>query len=100
VRDRFGEPPGPAKNLLWVVRLRLLAADASVGAIQTENGQIVVRLLPGRRLERDAFPRRLAGLSSVTAHQVRLDLPTLGEGWREGLVRALAAIGPAAHEEI
>ncbi|HEY7268710.1 MAG TPA: TRCF domain-containing protein, partial [Dehalococcoidia bacterium] len=95
MRDRFGEAPAPAKNLVWVVRLRHLAADASLAAMQTENGSLVLRLLPGRRLNRDALPRRLAGLSFVGPHQMRLDLAALGEGWREALVRTLAAMQPA-----
>src|SRR5262249_37321171 len=33
MNDRFGPPPQAAKNLLWVVRLRLLATEAGVGAI-------------------------------------------------------------------
>jgi len=95
MRDRFGDLPAAARNLTWVVRLRLLAGDASAAGVQTENGQLVIRLLPGRRLDRDLFPKRLAGLSFLGPHQIRLDLGTLGEGWREGLVRALAAL-PAA----
>jgi len=99
MRDRFGELPPPARNLAWVVRLRILAADASVGAIQTEDNALVVRLLPGRRLDRAAMPSRLAGASFVGPHQVRLDLSTLGEGWREALVRTLAAMRAAVGEE-
>jgi transcription-repair coupling factor (superfamily II helicase) len=99
MRDRFGDLPPPARNLTWVVRLRLLAADASLGAIQTEGNALVLRLLPGRRLDRAAMPSRLAGASFVGPHQVRLDLPSLGEGWREALVRTLAAMRAAVGEE-
>ncbi len=90
--DRFGPPPPAAKNLLWVCRLRLLATESGAGAIQVEGDQIVLRLLPGREIDRGAYPRRVPGLASVTAHQVRLDREALGEGWREGVVRALVAL--------
>jgi hypothetical protein len=33
--------------------------------------------------------------SNVLNHQVRLNRDSMGEGWREGLVRALDAIAPA-----
>jgi transcription-repair coupling factor (superfamily II helicase) len=99
MRDRFGELPGQAKNLTWVVRLRLLSAEAGLAAVQTENGQLVLRVLAGRRIKRESFPQRLAGISFIGSHQVRLDLERLGEGWREGLVRALAAIPGAVTEE-
>jgi transcription-repair coupling factor (superfamily II helicase) len=95
LRDRFGAPPPPARNLVWVVRLRLLATAAGVGAIQTEGDQLVLRLLPGRELDRAAVSRRLRNGASVTPHQVRLERQTEGEAWRESLVRALDAIGSA-----
>ena len=65
--------------------------------MQTENGSLVLRLLPGRRLDRDALPRRFTGVTFIGPHQVRLDLAALGEGWRESLVCALVAIQPAVN---
>ena len=94
--DRFGALPSAARNLIWVVRLRLLANAAGVGGIQAENDQFVIRLLPGGELDRAALAGRLPNGASVTAHQVRLNREALGEGWREGLVRALDAIVPVA----
>ncbi len=96
LRDRFGQLPPAARNLLWVLRLRLMATAAGVGAVQTENEALVIRMLPGRALDRAALTRRLPTHSTVLSHQVRLDRDTLGEGWREGLVRALDAIAGAA----
>jgi transcription-repair coupling factor (superfamily II helicase) len=95
LRDRFGPLPAPARNLLWVLRLRLLAIAAGVGAIQTEGPAFVVRMLPGRELDRRGLARRLPQGSTALSHQVRLDRDSLGEGWREALVRALDAIGAA-----
>ena len=94
--DRFGSLPSAARNLIWVVRLRLLAVAAGVGAIQAENDQFVIRLLPGRELDRGAVGGRLPAGASATAHQVRLNRDALGESWREGVVRALDAILPAS----
>ena len=98
MNDRFGPLPQAAKNLLWVVRLRLLATEAGVGAITNEDSGIVVRVLPGRGIDRTAFPRRLAGLKSVSAHQLHIDREGLGGAWREGLVRAIAALAGAITE--
>jgi transcription-repair coupling factor (superfamily II helicase) len=92
LRDRFGELPAAARNLLWVVRLRILAGSAGIGAIQTEGEHLVIRLLPGRELDRTAIARKLPAHSTVLSHQVRLNRDEAGEGWRETLVRALAAI--------
>jgi len=96
LRDRFGELPAAARNLLWVLRLRLLAMHAGVGAIQVEGDDLVVRLLPGLSLDRDAVAKRVPPHSTVLSHQVRLNRDLVGEGWRQALVRALDAIIPAA----
>ncbi len=98
--DRFGALPPPARNLLWVVRFRLLATAAGVGAVQMEESQFVIRLLPGRELDREGLARRLRNGATVSAHQLRLERAALGEGWREGLVRALDAIAAAAGAKV
>jgi transcription-repair coupling factor (superfamily II helicase) len=93
--DRFGALPQAARNLLWVVRLRLLAAAAGVGGITNEESDLVVRVLPGREIDRSVYPRRLPGIKSVSAHQLHIDREGLGQSWREGLVRAIAALAGA-----
>jgi transcription-repair coupling factor (superfamily II helicase) len=94
--DRFGPLPPPARNLIWVVGARLLASVAGVQSIQTEEGKLVLRLRPGREIDRQAFARRVPAGSWVGSHQVRLDRAALGEGWQEALVRVLDAMRGAA----
>lgn len=50
--DRFGPLPDEVENLFYQLRVRLLAADAGVEAISTENGQILLQL-PQERSELD-----------------------------------------------
>jgi transcription-repair coupling factor (superfamily II helicase) len=95
LRDRFGALPAAARNLVWVVRLRLLATAATIGSVQTEPEALVIRLMPGRELDRRGVESKLPPHSSVTAHMVRLDRETLGDSWREGLVRAILAMTPS-----
>jgi transcription-repair coupling factor (superfamily II helicase) len=92
LRDRFGELPAAARNLFWVLRLRLLAMQAGVGAIQSEGDDLVIRLLPGLSFNREAVARRAPLHTTVLSHQLRMNRDLIGEGWREALVRALAAI--------
>jgi transcription-repair coupling factor (superfamily II helicase) len=42
--DRFGSPPPEVENLLYQLRVRILAALAGIDAISTENGQILLQL--------------------------------------------------------
>jgi transcription-repair coupling factor (superfamily II helicase) len=47
--DRFGALPAEVKNLLYAVKIKILAAKASIESITTEDGQIVLRLFEGMR---------------------------------------------------
>jgi transcription-repair coupling factor (superfamily II helicase) len=95
--DRFGPLPPPARNLIWVVGARLLASAAGVQSIQTEDGKLVLRVRPGREIDRQAIAWRIPAGSWVGSHQVRLDRAALGEGWQEALVRVLDAMRGAAN---
>jgi transcription-repair coupling factor (superfamily II helicase) len=100
LRDRFGPLPEPVQTLLYVVRVRALAREAGVQSIQTEDGQIVLRMVQGRRLPQEQLRRLLpegawVGPTSVRLSRLRLD------GWRDDLLGvmerlvALAAATPA-----
>jgi transcription-repair coupling factor (superfamily II helicase) len=95
LRDRFGQLPPAARNLVWLVRLRIMATKAGIGAIQTEDGTLVIRMLPGLALDRESASKRMPQGTNVLNHQVRLNRDAIGEGWREALVRALDAVTPA-----
>jgi len=45
--DRFGALPVEVQNLLYAVRVKLLAAKAGIESITNEDGQIVLRLFEG-----------------------------------------------------
>jgi len=94
--DRFGALPPPVHNLLFAVQLRLLARRAGVQSIQTEDGQIVVRLEEGAHLPREELRRRAPSEVWVGRTQVRLDHNRLGESWREVLAGALGVMAGAA----
>jgi transcription-repair coupling factor (superfamily II helicase) len=92
--DRFGKLPAAARNLLWLVRVRLMATVAGLGAVHTEESDIVLRMLPGLSLDRDAVIRKLPPGAHALTHQVRLNRDAIGENWREALVRAIDAMTP------
>ena len=93
LEDRFGPVPTVARTLLWVVRMRGLARQAGVGSIQTEDGEIVVRMAE----DSSTSPREsLRDLRSdglwAGRTQARLDLPRLGRSWPERLEQVLARL--------
>ncbi len=42
LQDRFGPPPPEVDNLLYLLRTKMLAAEAAVEGVSVENGQILV----------------------------------------------------------
>jgi len=103
LRDRFGAPPASVRNLLYAVRVRVMARQAGLASVQREDSEgrpiLVLRAADSRDLrstlrlrDREALERTHA--VSFGRTQVRLDLEALGEGWREALLRVLAALAP------
>jgi transcription-repair coupling factor (superfamily II helicase) len=87
--DRFQEPPPLARNLLYVLRLRVLAMRAGVRSVATEDAQIVLRLREGRQLPADALRGRLPEGAHVGRTQLRLERARLGPAWPQALQRVL-----------
>ncbi|MEX2159842.1 MAG: transcription-repair coupling factor [Dehalococcoidia bacterium] len=93
--DRFGPAPAPARNLLFVVRIRALAKKANASAVQREGDELVVRIEDGL-VPREVFAgARIPGLKAG-ASQARLDLGALGEGWQDALERVMTKLAQEA----
>ncbi len=84
--DRFGPLSGPARNLMYQLRLKVLARDAGVGAVGVENGRLVLRSGGGDYPDRVRLQRVLDGHAIVGRRDVWL---TQERGWREELVAVL-----------
>jgi transcription-repair coupling factor (superfamily II helicase) len=94
--DRFGEPPAAARNLLFVVSLRAVAAQVQAQSITTEGGVAIVRMREGATLAREALEGAVAKGVQVGRNSLRVDL---GEGWRERLRRTLELIAASRGAE-
>ena len=87
--DRFGKPPVPAENLLYMVRLKTLAMRAGVQSIFTKEGNVFVRLMDGmKQPEVEGAPGLKVGIS-----QIQLNLKSLGRKWTKVLEDMLREIG-------
>jgi transcription-repair coupling factor (superfamily II helicase) len=91
--DRFGPPPWQVQNLLYVVRLKLLAGRAGVQSITREDGQLVLRLHDEVGGNRQALQRLLPRGFVVGHTQIRLDLAKTHDGWEAPLVAAVEKLG-------
>jgi len=95
LKDRFGSLPEAAANLLYQLRLKVLALRAGVQAISAQDKQIAIRITPLKDLARRQLQRRLGRRARVGRHQVWLPLREKESVWRRELVEVLEAIGIA-----
>jgi transcription-repair coupling factor (superfamily II helicase) len=101
LNDRFGPPPAPVRNLLFVVRLRGLAKRAGIASVQREDGPggrpiLSLRTIDSRDLQAQIPARERRDLEKTGAvtlghTQLRIDLDAAGGGWRVVLLQALEA---------
>jgi len=82
--DRFGSLPIEVKNLLYAVKVKILAAKAGIESISTEDGQIVLRLFEGMQFDKQKLEPLLKDGITVSKTQIRLSYKRM-KGWREVL---------------
>ncbi len=96
--DRFGAPPEEVQNLLYALRIKILAAKAGIESISTEDSQIVLRRFEGIRFDRQELEPLLRGLRlpagsfHLDALQLRLHPRRLGRDWQKVLEEVLKHI--------
>jgi transcription-repair coupling factor (superfamily II helicase) len=91
LRDRFGELPQPALDLLLWLQIKALALQAGVNSVITNNEEFVVRLPILDAARRERLRRRYLRDTSVKIGPqfVRLDRRALNGNWSEKLIGVL-----------
>jgi transcription-repair coupling factor (superfamily II helicase) len=87
--DRFGKLPVEVKNLLYALKIKLLAARAGVESVSTEDGQIIIRLFEGMQLDREKLEPLLGEGVTAGKREIRVRYKRV-ERWRgilEGILR-------------
>ena len=84
LKDRFGKLPAPLRNLLYLVKIKAMAAQAGVQSISKEGGHIVIRFREGTRLDPGRIGQAQHGIRAGTT-QVQLDMRLLGNKWQKVL---------------
>ncbi|HET8567410.1 MAG TPA: transcription-repair coupling factor [Candidatus Limnocylindria bacterium] len=89
LRDRYGPPPEPVRNLLYGVEVKLRAANAGASEVRLRGPEL--RIVLGRDLREGeraallrAFPRIQHG-----QRQLRLAVTAVRGDWRDALTRLL-----------
>jgi len=100
--DRFGSLPEPVENLLYVVRIKVLATQAKVNSISTQGRYIVIKpqetAIASRSYDPKAWQSAKQSLGKsydaaikIGATQIRLDTRLLGDRWKAVLEEILTS---------
>jgi len=90
--DRFGPRPEAVDNLLFQIRLKILAAQAGVRSIYTDDGAVVLRSRLLARTEVAALRLRLGADIQVGRQHLRVPLDASARSWQERVETALMAL--------
>ncbi len=90
--DRFGSPPVEVKNLLYTIKIKVLAAKAGIESISTEQGQIILRLFDGMQFDKQKLEPFLKDGIQLGLSQLRLNPKRLGKEWQQVLEEVLEKI--------
>jgi transcription-repair coupling factor (superfamily II helicase) len=107
LQDRFGPLSEPVENLLYIVKIKVLAARAEVGSVSTQGRQIAIKPQksdsplkirgagPARRT--DSLARGVVmtkypdAAVKIGATQIKLDTRLLGDRWKVVLEEILSS---------
>ncbi len=102
-QDRFGPLPEPVDNLLYIVKIKILATKAKVSSVYTHGRQIVMKpqetVIASRSCEPEAWQAAKQSLGKsydsavrIGATQVKLDTKLLGDRWKAVLEGILSSV--------
>jgi N-carbamoyl-L-amino-acid hydrolase len=89
--DRFGAPPEEVANLLYAVRIKLLAARAGIESISTEHGQIILRRFEGMPFDKRKLEPVLKDGITVGVLRLTINPRRLGAEWQKVLEEVLGS---------
>jgi transcription-repair coupling factor (superfamily II helicase) len=95
-KDRFGPLPQPVENLLYIVKIKVLAARAEVSSVSTQGRQILIKPQTADaplkiRGARGVMSKYLDGAVKIGVTQIKLDTRLLGDRWTEVLEEILGS---------
>ena len=95
-QDRFGPLPEPVENLLYIVRIKVLATRAKVSDISTQGRQLVIKPQTADsplkvRGVVGVMNKHLDAAIKLGATQIKLDIKLLRDGWKVVLEEILSS---------
>jgi transcription-repair coupling factor (superfamily II helicase) len=88
-RDRFGEVPLEVTNLLYALKVKILAMGARLVSVSTEGGDIVLRRPREMGFDLTQLHHLTRPGLKLAHFQVRLNMETMGDRWQVALEEIL-----------
>jgi transcription-repair coupling factor (superfamily II helicase) len=89
LQDRFGELPEEAENLLYLLRIKVLATEAEVATVSTDDSRIVIGLGTIGEVKRRRADGRLPKKARVIDDRLVLQASLRQDIWRRELEQTL-----------
>jgi transcription-repair coupling factor (superfamily II helicase) len=92
-QDRFGPLPEPVENLLYIVKIKVLATQAEVSSVSTQGRQIVIKPQGAAiaSIAKQSPGKSYDGAVKIGATQIKLDTRLLGDRWKFVLEEILSS---------
>jgi transcription-repair coupling factor (superfamily II helicase) len=101
-KDRFGPLPQPVDNLLYIVKIKVLAKRAGVSSVSTQGRQIVIKPHEtviavsrspehGEGAAKQSLGKSYDGAVKIGATQIKLDTRLVGDRWKVVLEEVLSS---------
>jgi transcription-repair coupling factor (superfamily II helicase) len=91
--DRFGIPPKEVENLLYILKIRVMAKDRGIESISNLDGEIIIQLFAGMQLNKQKLFHLYREGVKLGVSQLRMSLRQPGKGWKTMLEEILKAMG-------
>ena len=98
LEDRFGALPEPVLNLLYQLRLKVLALESGVQSISVEAGQILIKADGLEDLNRAALQRHVGDQARVGRRQIWMPLHPNTAVWQAELEKVLRRMHGMVHD--
>ena len=92
LKDRFGQIPAQVEDLLYTIKIKLIALDMGIESLSTYDDSIVLTLKYPTGGSRIALSKILGNSASVGHHKITLHRASMDTDWRISLLTILGSI--------
>lgn len=92
LKDRFGPIPAQVEDLLYIIKIKLIALDMGIESLSTYDDSIVLTLKYPTGGSRIALSKILGNSASVGHHKITLHRASMDTDWRISLLTILGSI--------